>query len=186
MHVTVTNLRSDDPWRAELNYGNWKFLVRKAILLHSELSGGKNENKTKNWQENKTLDNRDKTKREPRRITLRTNTHSVWPKYNFENGLLHIPDTTTVENFEPNLPFEDNLHGDGCWFCNWPAKMDSSAVRKCVFISRRCFTVPFLTSSATRSVNIQPTFWRPRSAASLSTMASEGSERSLMLSGVPS
>ena len=45
MHATVTNIRYDDPWRAELNYGNRKVLVRKAILRHSELSGGKNENK---------------------------------------------------------------------------------------------------------------------------------------------
>ena len=24
------------------------------------------------------------------------------------------PDTTTVENLEPNFPLEDNLQGDGC------------------------------------------------------------------------
>ena len=68
MHATVTNHRSDDPWRAELNYGNRKVLVRKAILRHSELSGGKNENIK---LARKTLDNRGKTKREPQRITLR-------------------------------------------------------------------------------------------------------------------
>ena len=26
----------------------------------------------------------------------------------------NIPDTTTVENLDPNLPLADNLHGDGC------------------------------------------------------------------------
>lgn len=76
MHVTVTNLRSDDPWRAELNYGNRKVLVRKAILRHSELSGGKNENKKidkkiKHW----TIEVRQK--REPQRIILGADIHSV-------------------------------------------------------------------------------------------------------------
>ena len=98
----------------------------------------------------------------------------------------NIPETTTVENFDPNFPLDDNLHGEGCWFCNCPARMHSSAVRKWVLISRRCFTVPLRTSSATRSVNIQPTFWRPSSAASLSTTASAGSGKSFILSGVSS
>ena len=107
-------------------------------------------------------------------------------RHTFVEKTLFLPEQTTVTNLEPNFPVDEKRQADGCEFWKAPAIRHSSAVRKCVLMSRRCLTVPFLTSSATRSVKIQPTFWRPKFDASWSTFSSLVSSNNWMLSGVSS
>lgn len=70
---------------------------------------------------------------------------------------VYLPETTTVTNLDPNLALDDNLQIFGFWFWKSAARIVSWALRKCVSMWRKNWTVPFLVSSAIRSVNIQPT-----------------------------
>lgn len=80
-----------------------------------------------------------------------------------------------VTNFDPKWPSAEREQGLGWSDWKWPAMIHSWAERKWLSALRKWRTVPFETSSVTKSVNTQPTQQRPSFEANSSTSDRRGS-----------